>query len=210
MTVCRHDIYKSYSHHPSLLLREKIARMYRKKLLALLERYREKNPEETDVVDRFVDFVTAHADCFERSLSEGHITGSAWVVDRNGTRVLLTHHKRMNKWVQLGGHTDGHHDVLAAALREAEEESGIEGIRPLSGDIFDIDVHRIPARGDDPEHYHYDIRFIAAVTGAEDYTVSDESHDLAWVEVGKLSNYTTEESMLRMGRKWLKKRNNEE
>lgn len=210
MTVCRHDIYKSYSHHPSLLLREKIARMHRKKLLALLERYREEYPEETDVVDRFVDFVTAHPDCFERSLKEGHITGSAWVVDRNGTRVLLTHHKRMNKWVQLGGHTDGDPDVRAAALREAKEESGIEGIRPLSGDIFDIDLHRIPASGDEPSHFHYDVRFIAAVTGSEGYTVSDESHDLAWVKVGKLAEYTTEESMLRMGRKWLKKRNNEE
>jgi len=124
--------------------------------------------------------------------------------------VLLTHHRRMNKWVQLGGHTDGDSDVLAAALREAGEESGIEGIRPLSGDIFDIDVHRIPARGGEPAHYHYDIRFIATVTGSEDYTVSDESHDLAWVKIEKLTEYTTEDSMLRMRRKWVKKHNKEE
>ena len=124
--------------------------------------------------------------------------------------MLLTHHRRMNKWVQLGGHTDGDSDVLAAALREAGEESGIEGIRPLSGDIFDIDVHRIPARGGEPAHYHYDIRFIATVTGSEDYTVSDESHDLAWVKIEKLTEYTTEDSMLRMRRKWVKKHNKEE
>jgi len=174
--------------------------MYRKELFALLE-----NPEETDTVDRFVDFVSAHPDCFERSLQEGHITGSAWVVDKSGTRVLLTHHRQMNKWVQLGGHTDGHHDVLEAALREAKEESGIEDVRTLSGDIFDIDVHTIPARGGEPEHFHYDIRFAVTVTDSEDYIVSDESHDLAWVEVGKLSDYTAEESMLRMGRKWKKR-----
>ncbi len=179
--------------------------MHRKKLLALLERYREENHEETDTVDRFVDFVSAHPDCFERSLAEGHITGSAWVVDKSGTRVLLTHHRQMNKWVQLGGHTDGHHDVLEAALREAKEESGIEGVRPLSGDIFDIDVHTIPARGGEPEHFHYDVRFAVTVTDSEDYTVSDESHDLAWVDVGRLSDYTAEESMLRMGRKWEKR-----
>lgn len=184
--------------------------MHRKKLLALLERYKKENPEEKQVVDHFYDFISTHPDCFGRSLQEGHITGSAWVVERSGIRVLLTHHRRLNKWVQLGGHTDGDPDVLAAALREAEEESGIEGIRPLSGNIFDIDVHKIPARGDDPAHYHYDIRFIATVTGSEDYTVSDESHDLAWVEVGKLSNYTTEESMLRLARKWIMKENKEE
>ena len=179
--------------------------MHRKNLLALLARYREENPEETGTVERFIDFVSAHPDCFERSLQEGHVTGSAWMVDRSGTRVLLTHHKRMNKWVQLGGHTDGHHDVLDAALREAREESGIEGIKPLSGDIFDIDVHPIPARKDEPAHYHYDVRFTVTVTGSEEYTVSDESHDLAWVDVGRLSEYTAEESMLRMGRKWGKR-----
>lgn len=184
--------------------------MHRKKLLALLERYRKKNPEEKQVIDRFYDFISAHPDCFERSFQEGHITGSAWVVDRSGARVLLTHHRRMNKWVQLGGHTDGYHDVFEAALREAEEESGIDGIRPLSGDIFDIDVHKIPARGGEPAHYHYDIRFIATVTGSGGYTVSDESHDLSWVEIETIAEYTTEESMLRMAGKWVKKQNKEE
>jgi 8-oxo-dGTP pyrophosphatase MutT (NUDIX family) len=179
--------------------------MHREKLLALLERYRERYPEESAVVDRFVDFISANTGCFNRSLQEGHITGSAWLVDRSGTRVLLTHHRRMNKWVQLGGHTDGHHDVLETALREAEEESGIEGIRTLSGNIFDIDVHTIPASGGEPEHYHYDVRFAVTVTDSEDYTVSDESHDLAWVEVERLSDYTAEESMLRMARKWKKR-----
>jgi 8-oxo-dGTP pyrophosphatase MutT (NUDIX family) len=178
--------------------------MHRKTLLALLERYREKNPDESAVVDRFVDFVSANPGCFKRSLQEGHITGSAWVVDKSGTRVLLTHHRQMNKWVQLGGHTDGHHDVLETALREAEEESGIHGIRPLSGEIFDIAVHTVPERGDEPEHFHYDVRFAVTVTDSEAYTVSDESHDLAWVEVDKIAEYTTEESMLRMARKWIK------
>jgi 8-oxo-dGTP pyrophosphatase MutT (NUDIX family) len=178
--------------------------MHRKKLLALLERYRKRYPEESAIVDRFVDFVSTNPSCFYRSLKEGHITGSAWVVDKSKTRVLLTHHRRMNKWVQLGGHTDGHHDVLETALREAEEESGIRGIEPLSEEIFDIAVHTVPAIGNEPEHYHYDIRFAVTTTDSEDYTVSDESHDLAWVEVDKLSDYTTEESMLRMGRKWKK------
>ncbi|MBN2323435.1 MAG: NUDIX hydrolase [Spirochaetes bacterium] len=179
--------------------------MHRKKLLDLLERYRKKNPDESAVVDRFVSFISANPGCFKRSLQEGHITGSAWVVDKSGTRVLLTHHKRMDKWVQLGGHTDGHHDVLETALREAEEESGIDSLEPLSEEIFDIAVHTVPALGDEPEHFHYDVRFAVTVTDSEDYTVSDESHDLAWVEVDKLSEYTREESMLRMGRKWEKR-----
>jgi 8-oxo-dGTP pyrophosphatase MutT (NUDIX family) len=181
--------------------------MHRKKLLALLERYRKENPEEKQIIDRFIHFSSSHPDCFERSLQEGHITGSAWMVDRSGTRVLLTHHRKMNRWQQLGGHTDGNPDVLNAALREAEEESGITGITLLSVNIFDIDVHRIPARGGEPEHFHYDVRFLVTAAGPEDYTVSDESHDLAWVEIEKITEYTTEESMLRMAGKWVKRRN---
>ncbi|MBN2323183.1 MAG: hypothetical protein JXQ30_05570 [Spirochaetes bacterium] len=63
-------------------------------------------------------------------------------------------------------------------------------------------MHPIPTRGNEPGHFHYDVRFAVTVTGSEDYTVSEESHGLAWVEVERLSDYTTEESMLRMGRKW--------
>ena len=89
----------------------------------------------------------------------GHITGSAWVVDIAGNRVLLADHAKLGRWLQPGGHSDGDPDTLAVALREAREESGLD-VRALDDAIFDIDVHRIPARGDEPAHLHFDVRFL--------------------------------------------------
>ncbi len=176
--------------------------MHRKHLLDLLQEYQKSFPEESDRVERLQNFVREHPDCFERSSSIGHITGSAWLVNRAGTHTLLTHHKKLNKWLQPGGHVDGNPDVLQSALREAEEESGLSGILPLSEDIFDIDIHAIPQHGSEAEHYHYDVRFAVHTTESEDYLVSDESHDLAWVNIQDVQQLTQEESMLRMVRKW--------
>lgn len=179
--------------------------MHRRPLLEALERYAELHRNEQATIKRFLEFVRANERCFERSLDEGHVTGSAWVVDASRTRVLLTHHAKLDIWVQLGGHADGEPDLLCVALREAEEESGLEGLQPLSEEIFDVDVHAIPARAEEPEHFHYDVRF--AISGGEDerFSVSDESHDLAWVDVTRLHERTNERSMLRMARKWLAK-----
>ena len=177
--------------------------MHRQTILELLTRYQKETPSEAEVTTRFIGFVTANPGCFERSLAIGHVTGSAWVVNEAGTHVLLTHHKKLNKWFQLGGHADGESDILKAALTEVDEESGLASYEPISTEIFDIDIHAIPARKEEPEHYHYDVRFAVRSTGGDDYVVSEESHDLSWVEIAKLAEYTQEESMLRMGRKWL-------
>lgn len=169
----------------------------RRAILELIASYLERYPDEVDTVTRIGDFVAGHADCFRRELREGHVTGSAWVVDKAGTRTLLTHHRKLGIWVQLGGHADGEADIAAVALREAREESGIARLTLLSPEIFDIDIHSIPARGDEPEHLHYDCRFLIR---AEDdvYRVSHESHDLAWISLGRIAQYTTEVSILRM------------
>lgn len=170
-------------------------------LLAAIDDYERRHPDEKRVVEQFRDFVTRQPRCFERSTIQGHITGSAWVVDDRRTHTLLTHHRKLNKWLQLGGHADGESDVLKVALTEAREESGIDDVRPLSPIIFDLDVHVIPARANDPEHLHYDVRYIVHA-GHSRHIVSEESHDLAWVPVLSIEHFTTEESMLRMARKW--------
>ena len=171
-------------------------------ILEKLRRYGARYPEEADTVERFIRFVEQNPDCFQRSLAAGHVTGSAWVVDKTGRKVLLTHHRKLNKWLQLGGHADGDSDVLSAAMREVEEESGLRQVRPLSSEIFDVDIHLIPERGTEEAHYHYDLRFLFVSTGDEAYTVSEESHDLSWIGVDRLHELTQEESMLRMARKW--------
>jgi 8-oxo-dGTP pyrophosphatase MutT (NUDIX family) len=103
--------------------------------------------------------------------------------------------------LQLGGHVDGNADVLESATREAKEESGIDTLVSVYPEIFDLDIHLIPARGDEPEHFHFDARFLLRATKTEEFIVSDESHDLAWAPLEKLGDYTDEESVLRMARK---------
>ncbi len=140
--------------------------------------------------------------------SSGHLTGSAWLVDAAGERVLLTHHRKLNRWLQLGGHADGDHDLLRVALREAEEESGIDGIKPLSEQIFDLDVHLIPTRANEPEHFHYDVRFLLQCPEGQSPVVSDESHALQWMTIPELSAIDADESVRRMARKWSERRGN--
>lgn len=178
--------------------------MHRNNILQKLNDYELKHPDELETIERFREFISGETDCFKRSLEVGHITGSAWLVNGEKSHVLLTHHRKLNRWLQLGGHADGDSDVLNVATKEGQEESGINDIVVLDEEIFDIDVHLIPARGDVAEHYHYDIRFTFTVgtSGNDNYIVSEESHDLAWIKISEMSAFTNEESMLRMARKW--------
>ncbi len=179
--------------------------MHRTELLALLADYRQRHPEEAVVVDTFDSFVRANEACFERSLAVGHVTGSAWLVSENGQSVLLTHHRKLNRWLQLGGHADGDPDITAVALREAQEESGLSDITAVTPAVFDLDIHVIPARGPEPEHLHYDVRFAFVATGDQSFVVSDESNDLAWVSIDTIDEYVGDASLLRMASKWVKR-----
>jgi 8-oxo-dGTP pyrophosphatase MutT (NUDIX family) len=176
--------------------------MHRSGLLQLLDEYQQRWPDETSVAERFRSFMRDNERCFERDCWAGHITGSAWLVNGPGSHVLLTHHRKLQRWLQLGGHSDGDSDTLAVALREAEEESGLR-IQAQSGAIFDLDVHEIPARKADPAHFHYDVRFVIKALD-EAFSVSKESLALAWVPIAEIESYTREESVLRMVRKWLR------
>ncbi|MEC5127969.1 NUDIX hydrolase [Verrucomicrobiales bacterium BCK34] len=172
--------------------------MHREPLLKLLETYRLRYPAEGDAALRFEDFVRRNPDCFKRSLREGHVTGSAWIVDKTGTRTLMTHHRKLNIWLQPGGHADGESDVLKVAMAEVQEETGLTSFSPVSREIFDLDIHGIPARKEEPSHFHYDVRFLIQNSADNNYIVSEESHDLAWVEMSDLEEYTDEWSMRRM------------
>lgn len=154
-------------------------------------------PEEIVYYDRLIAFIRTNPHCFERSNS-GHITSSAWLINAEGTHVLLTHHKKFNEWIQLGGHNDGEIECSEVALKEAQEESGIEGIRLVSMDIFDIDIHEIP----NSCAYHYDIRYLLQAPKNAQYYVSEESHDLAWVPFKKITDYTRHPSVIRMNEKF--------
>ena len=173
----------------------------RAELLTALQDYLLRFPSEHAVVERMMDFLLRELGCFERRTLEGHFTGSAWIVHPTRNEVLLTHHRKLNMWLQLGGHADGVENLLEVALTEAKEESGIQGFDVIESSIFDVDIHVIPARKSDPEHLHYDVRYILRAK-ADQYIISDESHDLAWVAVNDIASLTHEESMLRMAQKW--------
>ena len=146
-------------------------------------------------------FVESEPDCLLRSCVVGHLTGSAWIVSPDRTRTLLTHHHKLDKWLQLGGHADGDGDLLAVALREAREESGLGQVCALSSAIFDLDRHWIPPRKTDPGHYHYDLRFLLEADPTAPLLISNESKALAWVELARVTGLNPEESMARMVRK---------
>jgi 8-oxo-dGTP pyrophosphatase MutT (NUDIX family) len=181
--------------------------MHRDILIDQLRDYKSKWPAEADTADQFIAFITTNPDCFERSLKVGHVTGSAWVVNQTGTHVLMTHHRKLNRWFQLGGHADGNADILRVAEREAREESGLENVEPIMTGIFDIDLHVIPARGQEPEHFHYDIRYVFQSNGGDDISVSEESHDVRWIDIDDLQDFTRDESVLRMAEKWKRRSN---
>lgn len=140
---------------------------------------------------------------FHRENVIGHFTGSAWLVDASGERVLLTHHRKLQRWLQLGGHADGDSDLAAVALREACEESGLADLT-VEPEIFDVDRHWIPERKSEPGHWHYDVRYVVRVGGDENFAVNDESLELAWVSIRDLAEaHDTDESLRRMASKWL-------
>lgn len=177
--------------------------MHRQPVLNLLRAHATQSLEahEAAVTADTIRFVEEHSDCLLRSCAPGHLTGSAWIVDPLRTRTLLTHHFKLEKWLQLGGHADGDGDLLAVALREAGEESGLTRLRAVSPAIFDLDRHWIPPRKADPGHFHYDLRFLVEADPTEPLVISSESKELAWIDLAQVAARNPEESMARMVRK---------
>ena len=177
--------------------------MNREQLISLLKSYDTSSEDEKGFLLKFLDLLH-HPKAFQRDHLPGHITGSAWIVDPSKKFVLLTHHAKLNKWLQPGGHADGDENILGVALREAEEETGLQNFKLLHDGIFDIDIHVIPARKEFQEHLHYDVRFLLQGDKDESLTRSTESHDLAWIAIDQLDVLTHENpSIIRMARKAL-------
>lgn len=149
------------------------------------------------------EFISRGGDLFSRSNLEGHINGSGFLMNADLTKLLMTHHKALDKWLQFGGHSDGDENTMNVAARETMEESGIENFKPLINGIADIDVHPIPEnkKKGEPEHLHYDIRFIFT-TDESEYIVSDESNDLRWLTLDEFKQLETNEARQRFIAKW--------
>jgi len=174
-----------------------------KQLEQLLTHYVPSDEYEEKMRCEILAFLKRCKNPFGKQCEAGHITASAWIIDQSARQVLLTHHAKLNKWFQLGGHTEVGETIYEAVMREAVEESGIAQFEYVNKHIFDVDVHMIPENAGIPEHYHYDIRFLLKADCRSELTVSDESHDVKWVPIEKIRDYSESESILRMVRKIL-------
>jgi 8-oxo-dGTP pyrophosphatase MutT (NUDIX family) len=151
-----------------------------------LERYVPRDAAQAAERERMLAFVDAHPrDAHRRSLLVGHLTASALLVDRSRGAALLTHHRKLDRWLQLGGHCDGDANLAGVALRECVEESGIQELA-IDPEPLDLDVHTIPARPNEPEHWHLDTRFVVFARPGSVERASDESHALRWVRPAEL------------------------
>ncbi|MFK7997341.1 MAG: NUDIX hydrolase [Granulosicoccus sp.] len=172
----------------------------REALIDLVSKHTPFDGIEKDHTVNTLAFLRQNENCTSTSNLAGHITASAWVLSPIPSAVLLTHHKKLNRWLQLGGHIENDSTIHQAAHREAVEESGIDRINILDDSIFDIDIHEIPARKGISEHLHYDIRFLFQAESTE-FIVSSESNELAWIKLTSIESLLPDDSMLRMWHK---------
>lgn len=170
-------------------------------LIAALERHAASDANEREMTLRTIAFLRSDPAATSQTNSAGHITASAWIFHPQSARVLLTHHAKLDAWFQLGGHLEDDPAVLAGALREAREESGLRSLTPLSEEIFDVDVHVIPSRGTMSAHPHYDIRYLLTADPAEPLSPTAETKSLAWVSLEEAARLNPGESIVRMVRK---------
>ena len=173
--------------------------MNRLDLLQALDNYNTSFKEEAFYIPRFKSLVTNFTNCYSRSLLSGHLTASAWIINETGTSALLIHHKKLNRWLQPGGHADGEEDVLSVASKEASEETGLISLQIYNNLIFDIDIHLIPAYQGINAHFHYDVRFLFIADELEKHAINHESNEIAWVPLGSLSEFSgSNQSIQRM------------
>jgi 8-oxo-dGTP pyrophosphatase MutT (NUDIX family) len=166
-----------------------------------LDRYAPTDPRELGFRERMFALLAAAEPFSRKSFEPGHFTASAFVLSPERDRVLLILHKKLGRWLQPGGHLEASDaSPFEAARREVTEETGLVELSPLGDGLFDIDVHAIPARPDEPAHEHFDLRI---VLGARSLTVTenDEVEGIRWVPLMEMDAITTDESVRRAVRK---------
>jgi len=171
-------------------------------LFSLLEEFEMKNPRSASLVLDFKKLLQETPHPFSRDQYPGHLTGSCFVVNPEFSQILLMNHKKLGKWLQMGGHAEGESDIASVALREAWEEAGTQQIELVNSSILDIDIHLIPARKNEPEHFHYDVRFLAVCRDPQSIQKQEEEcADLKWFSWEQAYEVAKEPSMHRVFKK---------
>lgn len=134
---------------------------------------------------------------YSRDNKIGHITSSCWILNKQLDSVLLTHHRKLNIWIPTGGHAESETEPISIAIREGEEETGLK-LRLLSKIPFNKDIHIIPPYKHVPKHKHFDYTYLFMPIGSEEFTISDESHDLKWIPLLDIEKYSSELNVISM------------
>lgn len=145
---------------------------------------------------RFFELTALDPGALDRSTAPGHLTGSALVFNHDATQTLLLFHKKLQRWLQPGGHADGEANLARVALNEATEESGIEGLEIVDPAI-DLDIHNVAPAGAEPV-WHYDVRFLVFAPVDAQPTGNHESEDIRWVALDALDDYGLDDGHQRM------------
>lgn len=175
----------------------------RRHLAELLHAY-EPTAGEAHLLAEMLELLASPGDVLSRRHFEpGHFTASAFVVSADRTALALVHHERLGRWLQPGGHIEPEDaDVVAAAVREVEEETGITVDGSVGIGVFDVDVHAIPAHGDEPAHRHYDVRFLSTAS-SDEMVAGDGVAAVRWVPIADVASLVRDRSIVRAARKLL-------
>lgn len=173
-------------------------------LLSALQSHNPADAQEAADLQAMISFLQSGQDCFSRANLWAHFTGSALLVNAAGDKVLLNHHRALDRWLHFGGHADGLPDLFAVARRELAEESGVTACVPMVAGIFDVDIHPIPysAKKGEPAHLHYDVRYLFRMTDDSAFAVSDESVAARWCGYEEAKALTASATFARMLDKW--------
>lgn len=161
-------------------------------------RYKIFSKLDNENANRVIDLISEHDNPFARDPIPGHITASAVIINTDASALLMTHHAKLDRWLQLGGHCDGLKDPYFVAKKEGYEESGLSYIDSITTEVLDIDIHPIPASSEAPEHLHFDIRYLFQANHRQELKISSESKQLRWIDLSTLEAVTDDRSILRL------------
>lgn len=151
---------------------------------------------DDELGDRYRALIDGHPDACVRTCRPGHLTGSALVVDSTGDNTLLMLHAKFGRWLQPGGHADGDANLAAVALREATEETGIEGLRIWPQPLH-LDIHEVDPPGEDA-HLHFDVRFLVQAPADAQPQGNHESRGLRWAPLDGVAPLGCDPGLVRL------------